>query len=139
MNKHTLILHLAFFSLLLSSCTTSGAFISTHRTSVELSEDNYELVATGVEGNSEAAYIFGISYSYGITTQSLSLARVSGDKFLYQQALDNLWENVRAGHGDPEGDQLALTNVRYDSDIVNLFLYNKVKISVRADVVRFNE
>ncbi len=139
MKKYSFILYLAGISLLLSSCTTSGAFISSHETSVKLSEDNYEIVATGVEGSSEAAYVFGFSYSYGMMTQSLSLARISGAPFLYQEALDDLWNNVRSKHGEVKGDQLALANIRYDSDIVNLFLFSKIKLSVRADVVRFTD
>ena len=128
---------LAAIALLTSSCTSSGAFISLSDTRVELSEPNYEIVATGVEGMAEASHIFGVSYSTGITTQSLSLARVSGEPYLYQTALENVWENYRADYGQVEGEKLALANVRYDSDILNLIIYNKVKLSIRADVVRF--
>lgn len=125
--------------LLLSSCTTSGTFISSHRTSVELSDNNYNIVTESARGSSEATYLFGVSYSYGIVSQSISVARISGSPFLYQEALDDLWDHVYREYGDIKGEQLALTNVRYDSDILNLFLVSKIKLSVRADVIRFTD
>ena len=126
-------------ALLLTSCVNTGTFISSHNTTVELSEDNYEVVATDVEGLSEAGYLFGFSYSYGVITNSLSLARISGSPFLYQNAMDNLWTNFEQEHGEVAGQKLALTNVRYDADLLNLVVYNKIQLSVRADIVRFTE
>jgi hypothetical protein len=32
-----------------------------------------------------------------------------------------------------------LANVRYDTDILNLFIYTKVMVNVRADVVEFTD
>ena len=52
-------------------------------------------------------------------------------------ALENLWENYEAEHGEVEKGKLALTNVRYDADILNLIVYTQLKVTVRADVVEF--
>jgi hypothetical protein len=70
---------------------------------------------------------------------TLALARVQGEGALYRQALQNLWANFRAEHGDVEGRDLALVNVRFDGDALNLILYTRPTVSVRADVVEFTE
>jgi hypothetical protein len=57
---------------------------------------------------------------------------------LYAEALENLWANFEMTGEEIEGQKLALTNVRYDSDILNLVIYTKVKVTVRADIVRFD-
>jgi hypothetical protein len=56
---------------------------------------------------------------------------------LYAEALQNLWNNYEANHGAMGDKKLALTNVRYDTDMLNLILYTKVKVIVRADIVEF--
>ncbi|MFO7864364.1 MAG: hypothetical protein R6U85_10215, partial [Salinivirgaceae bacterium] len=48
------------------------------------------------------------------------IARVEGTGMLYAEALENLWANFEMSGEDVEGQKLALTNVRYDSDIMNL-------------------
>ncbi|NGP76556.1 hypothetical protein G3570_07925 [Balneolaceae bacterium YR4-1] len=131
------ILIILAFALTLAGCTSSGAFISFNQTNVELGEGNYSLTATGVEGQSEAAYILGLSYSNGVTANTLALARVSGSEKLYADALDDLWQTYESNHGAITDKKLALTNVRYDSDIINLILYTKVTLTVRADIVEF--
>ncbi|MDX1585618.1 MAG: DUF6567 family protein [Balneolaceae bacterium] len=120
-----------------TGCTSSGAFIAYNQTNVELGEGNYSLTATGVQGQSEADYILGLSYSNGLVANTIALVRVSGSEKLYADALDNLWQNYERNHGAITDKKLALTNVRYDSDIVNLILYTKVKLTVRADIIEF--
>lgn len=134
MKKIYLILALA---LTVTGCTSSGAFLSVNQTNVELGEGNYSLTATGVSGQAEADYIIGLSYSSGFMANTIALARVSGSDKLYADALDNLWQSYESNHGAISDKKLALTNVRYDADIVNLILYTKVKITVRADIVEF--
>lgn len=124
--------------LLLTSCTNSGAFLAANQTIVNLNEGNYAISATNVTGESEAAYILGLSYSTGLTANTIALARVEGTAMLYADALENLWANYEAEHGAVVDGTLALANVRYDSDILNLVLYTKVKVSVRADVIEFD-
>lgn len=125
--------------VLLSGCSSSGAFLASNQTNVELGEANYTIVATGVHGEAEAGYILGLSYSSGFIANTFALARVSGTDKLYSDALDNLWENYESNHGAIGDKKLALTNVRYDAEILNLLLYTGTKITVRADIVEFNE
>ena len=124
-------------AILLSSCATSGLFLSMNNTQVELSENNYEIVATNVSGEAKAGYILGASFSAGAATNTVALARVSGSGMLYMEALENLWKDYEEKHGSVIGKKLALVNVRYDSDALNLILYTEAKISIRADVVEF--
>lgn len=124
-------------ALTLTGCTSSGAFISVNQTNVELGEGNFSLTATGVQGQAEAAYILGLSYSSGIAANTIALARVNGSEKLYADALDNLWQSYESNHGAISDKKLALSNVRYDADIINLILYTKVKLTVRADIIEF--
>lgn len=124
--------------IILSGCSSSGAFLAINQTSVELGEANYTIVETGVHGEAEAGYILGLSYSSGFIANTFALARVSGTDKLYSDALDNLWENYESNHGSIGDKKLALTNVRYDAEILNLLLYTGTKITVRADIVEFN-
>ena len=123
----------------LSGCFTSGAFLAGNVTNVQLTEGNYEVVATDVHGSATAGYLLGVSGGLGPSTTALSVARVSGDGQLYRAALDNLWAQVRDQHGDVEGERLALVNVRYDVSALNLILYTQPTVTVRADVVEFTE
>lgn len=120
-----------------SGCTNSGAFLSANQTIVNLNEGNYAVTATNVSGESEAAYILGISYATGLTANTLAIARIEGTGRLYAEALENLWENYETDHGMISDRKLALSNVRYDSDILNLLVYTKIKINIRADVIEF--
>lgn len=129
---------LALFSIvLLAGCTTSGAFIATNETNVNLEEDNFSIVASNVSGEAESGYVFGFSYAYGMIANTIAIARVDGTGMLYSEALQDLWDNYEDQHGSVEGKNIALTNVRYDTDIVNAFVYTKVKVLVRADIVEF--
>ena len=64
-------------AFLLSSCANTGMFLAMNNTAVELSEDNYEIVATNVTGEAEAGYLLGVSFSAGAATNTVALARVS--------------------------------------------------------------
>lgn len=123
----------------LTGCFSSGAFLSGNVTDVQLTQGNYNIVATDVNGTASAGYIFGVSGGPGMSTGAIALARVSGDDNLYQTALSNLWENVRSRYGEVEGENLALVNVRYDVSALNLFVYTKPTLTVRADVVEFTD
>lgn len=123
----------------LTGCFSSGAFFSGHLTDVQLQNDNYEIVATNVEGTATAGYLLGISGGLGPSTTAVAVARVSGDESLYKTALENLWANVEAQTENAEGRSLALVNVRYDVSALNLILYTAPTVTVRADVVEFIE
>ena len=98
----------------LTGCVTAGVFNTATLTDVQLSQSNYEVVATNVQGRAEAGYVFGISGSVAQQLQTVAIARVSGSEQLYGDALKDLWTSFEAEHGSPEGRNLALINVRYD-------------------------
>lgn len=123
----------------LSGCTTSGAFLSLNQTQVNLERANYTITATNVSGYAESGYVLGISYSTGLTATTIAAGRVEGTGMLYKEALEDLWVNYEKDHGTTDGRRLALANVRYDTDILNLLFYTKVMVGVRADIIEFTE
>ena len=137
--KRTFLLWVVLILLIASftGCTTSGMFLSANVTDVELSEANYSIIATNITGSSRAGYILGISAGPGAQVSTMAIARVSGTGMLYQEALENLWENYEKDYGPREDKKIALVNVHYDADILNLILYTEVKLFIRADVVEF--
>jgi hypothetical protein len=122
---------------ILAGCASSGMHMSSSLTNVALSEANYRIVARSVTGESRAGYIFGASFGIGMYAQVIGVARVSGDKALYKTAMDNLWSNFEARHGSVEGRNLALVNIRYDVEALNLFVYTQPNLTVQADVIEF--
>jgi hypothetical protein len=58
---------------------------------------------------------------------------------MYDDAVQDLWEKYKEKNGDIEGKKLALVNIRYDTDILNLFVYTQTKLYIHADVVEFTE
>lgn len=123
----------------LTGCFSSGTFLSGNVTDVQLTQGNYNIVATDVHGTASAGYLLGVSGGPGMSTAAVALARVSGDDNLYQTALSNLWDNVRSRYGEVEGENLALVNVRYDVSALNLLVYTQPTLTVRADVVEFTD
>ena len=127
-------------AVVFSGCATSGILNSANVTNVELSEGNYEIVATNVAGHSSAAYVLGFSWSYRAEPRTLALFRVDGDDMLVSAAMEDLWMNFETDHGRAAGRRLALVNVRFDSDAANyLGLYSEQNVTIRADVVEFVE
>ena len=128
---------LAVLALTFSGCAQAGMFAAANLTSVQLGAGNYKLVATDIEGEAEAAYLVGVSFSSGMSSQSVALHRVKGTGLLYREAMDALWRNYEETHGPVVGKSLALINVRYDADNLNLLAYTRAKLSIRADMVEF--
>ena len=124
---------------LLSGCYSAGSFLSQNVTNVELSDPNFSYVATNLEGSSKADYLIGVSFSTGFMANTFALVRVGGTATLYDDAIQALWEKYKEKHGDIEGKKLALVNIRYDTDILNLFIYTQTKLYIHADVVEFAE
>lgn len=139
--KNKIIFLLLFPALLflLSACSTGGAFVAHNVTNVELSDSNFKIVDRNLEGYSKADYIIGISYSTGFLTNTLALVRIGGTAKLYDDAIQDLWKKYEEKHGDTKGKRLALVNVRYDTDMLNLLLYTQTKLYINADVVEFTE
>jgi len=82
---------------------------------------NYKIITRGATGESSAGYLLGFTAAMGITTNTLALIRVEGTRMLYKEALDILWKSYEAANGSAEGKKLALVNVHYDSDALNLY------------------
>lgn len=136
--RFPLLIALVGSALVLTGCASSGSFDALNETQVQLTQANYRIVATNVGGESSAGYLFGLSGSDQGRPSAFALFRVDGEPMLMKRALENLWANFEAEHGPAEGRNLALINVRYDSDAANyLLLYSKLKVSVRADVIEF--
>lgn len=123
---------------MISGCSNTGAFLSANQTVVNLDEGNYTVVATNISGESEAAYMLGLSYSTGLSAATMAIARVEGTGMLYAEAFENLWSNYESTGRSIHNEKLALANVRYDTDILNLIFYTKVRILVRADIIEFD-
>jgi len=121
-----------------SGCATAGMFPAVNLTEVGLASNNYRIIEKNASGESSAGYLLGLSVSSGMAAQTVALIRVNGSGLLYKEAMENLWDNFEQNHGKVEGRNLALTNVRYDADALNVIgLYTQVKISIRADIVEF--
>lgn len=139
-NPPRFLIVLILVTLTLAGCVSSGAFYASNLTNVELSEDNYTIVATNLHGQSEAGYILGFSGSTGGYATTFALYRVEGDGLLYKAAVEDLWAQFEGQHGPVANRRLALVNVQFDADAANyLGLYTKSVVSVRADVVEFGE
>ena len=131
---------LAFSVMILTGCASTGQFNSVNLTNVDLSDNNFQLIAMNVSGEASAGYLLGFSAAMGSEMQTFAFFRIKGDGLLYKAALEDLWGNFERQYGNVEGRSLALVNVRYDSDALNVLgLYTRPKISLRADVVEFVE
>ena len=122
----------------LSGCAQTGTFTAENLTTVELSEPNYEVVATGVSGTAKAGYLIGASFSTGAKSGSISLLRVSGTGHLYKEAM-GLWADFESKHARWLVDTWALINIPYDADTRDFLVYNDIAVSLRADVVEFTD
>jgi hypothetical protein len=125
--------------VMLTGCASSGAFMSGNVTDVQLQRNNFRIIAQNITGEAQAGYLIGGTFSTGFATNTFALFRVSGTGMLYKEALENLWKNYETAHGSIEGKKIALINVRYDADALNLIIYTQPKITIRADVVEFTE
>lgn len=130
---------LLLFLFIIPGCYNAGMFASATITNVSLEEPNYILKAKNVSGEAKAGYLLGLSASTGMGAATAAVARINGTGLLYKEALENFWKNYETANGPVEGKKLGLVNVRYDSDILNLIVYTEIKISVRADVIEFEE
>ena len=139
MRRSSWLLALLFTFLIMTGCATTGAYNTANLTEVQLSEANYEVVATNVKGEASAGYVIGVSGGVYRQMQTIALFRVSGSGMIYGDALKNLWDNFRKKHGETKNRDLALVNVRYDTEALNLLVYTKPTVAVRADVVEFTE
>jgi len=138
-SKTLLLLLLPLMVIYLAACAAGGSFLAQNNTNVELAQPNFKIVAKDLEGKSSAQYIIGFSYSTGFLANTFALARVGGTATLYDDAVKDIWNKYKEQHGDIGDKKLALTNIRYDSDILNLFVYTQTELYLHADVVEFVE
>jgi len=129
----------AIMATLTLNCANSGMFLSSNITSVELAEPNYRILTKSVSGESSVSYVLGVSYSLGSVTESIGLIKAGGTGQLYAEAMNDLWKNVEANIGGIKDRKIAFINVRYDADLLNLLVYTKAKVIIRADVIQFVE
>lgn len=122
-----------------NGCASTGFLNSTNLTEVELAQENYRIVATGVRGAATAGYLLGVSAALGPEMQTFALVRVSGEGALYGEAMADLWDHFEEDYGDVGNRSLALVNIRYDSDALNLIVYTRPTVYIQADVVEFVE
>jgi Family of unknown function (DUF6567) len=139
LRKSIVMCAIAALAVVASGCASGGMFTAGNLTDVQLQKGNYKIVARGVSGEASAGYLLGASWSMGMVANTFALARVNGTGMLYKEALDNLWANYQSAHGPAEGKGLALINIHYDSDALNLIVYTSSKVMVRADVIEFTE
>jgi len=137
--KFLLLLIVPVLLVFLGGCSTGGSFIANNVTNVELSEPNFNIVAENVQGYSKASYIIGFTYSSGNISNTLALARVGGTAKLYDDAIQNLWENFRKMNPDTDTKNLVLANIRFDNDMLNLLVYTQTELYITADVIKFEE
>jgi hypothetical protein len=125
--------------ILLAGCSTGGVFTAGNVTDVQLQRNNFKIIARDVVGEASAGYILGGTFSMGMATNTFALVRVAGTGQLYREAMEGLWKNIEGACGPIEGRKVALINVRFDAEALNLILYTQPKIMVRADVVEFTD
>jgi hypothetical protein len=125
--------------VLTSSCASSGVLASGQSTQVQLNAANYKIVANSVSGQAKAGYLFGATLGLGMYSQAYALIPLQKDRALYKMAMEDLWKNFEAKYGKAEGRTLALVNLRYDTEGLNLFVYTSPKLTVIADVVEFTK
>lgn len=125
--------------IIFGGCANTGMYLSSHQTQIQLTEPNFRIVAKNVSGEAKSAHLFGLTYSLGAMTETIGLIKLEGTGKLYQEAMEDLWNNYEKAHGPVEGKKLALVNVRYDSDFSNWIVYTGANIFIRADVIEFQE
>jgi len=130
---------LGISSALITSCTSSGIFASANTTQVQLNKANYKIVATSVTGTATSKYILGLCYGFGIYNTAFGLIPLTKDRALYKLATLDLWTNFETKYGPVQGKRLALINVRYDTQALNLLVYASPTLTIVADVVEFTE
>ncbi|MEM7548685.1 MAG: DUF6567 family protein [Bacteroidota bacterium] len=100
---------------MLGGCASTGLTVSSHRTDIELSENNYKVIATNVIGEADSDGIIGLSFGVGQGALQFSLIPIERNRTLYKNAMENLWSNFEVKNGSPINRTLALVNVRFDS------------------------
>jgi hypothetical protein len=138
MKSHVLMLALlAGSSVYLGSCASSGFTASSHLTNVQLGDPDFRIVATNISGQASSEALLGFSLGLGFGASQVALIPLNKDRLLYGTAMKNLWDKFQADNGPVGNRRLALINMRFDSESLNLGVYTKMTTVVVADVVEF--
>ncbi len=86
----------------------------------------YRIIAVGLTGQASRIVLFP-------GTVGLS----EGTGALENEALDDLWRHFRQTYGAPEGRSLMLMNVVRTQSLKSFFLFGRITVVVRADVIEF--
>jgi hypothetical protein len=139
MKTHGSVLSLiAAGALLLGGCSSTGLTASSHLTNVQLTNGNYRVVATNISGEGSAEAVLGFSVGVGFGASQVALIPLTKTRMLYGNAMQDLWASFESKHGPVGNRRVALVNLRYDSDALNLLVYTKVNTVITADVVEFD-
>ncbi|MCB1199889.1 MAG: hypothetical protein KDK41_04535 [Leptospiraceae bacterium] len=121
-----------------ANCISSGIARPTSLTTVELSENNFSIVETGVSGEATMGVLLGFALPMGASATTLGVAQITGERDLQKAALDNLWKNFEAKNGAAKENSYSLINITNDITAANWFgFYATQTVTVRADVIEF--
>ena len=137
--KKAVLMTVSFIGLILiNGCASTGLTASSHQTQVQLGQPNFRMIAVNVSGEASSEAIFGVSYGFGIATSQVALIPLNQDRLIYKNATKSLWANFENEHGPVANRRLALVNVRYDSETINLFVYTRLSAVIIADIIEFD-
>lgn len=126
-------------AVLSTGCASSGLTASSHVTNVQLTNPNFHIVATSVSGEASSKGVLGVSVGFGMAASQMSIIPLTKDRMLYRAAMKDLWANFEKQNGPVANRRLALVNIRYDSECLNLFLFTRLTSNIVADVVEFEK
>lgn len=123
--------------VMMAGCGSTGLTASAHITNVQLTSPNFKVVATNVSGQASSRAVLGVSYGLGPGATQFALIPLTNDRALYKRAMKDLWANFESSNGSAPNRKLALVNLRYDSESLNLLFYTTVTTVIVADVIEF--
>lgn len=133
-----LILALAASSLALVSCTTSNIHQSLAQPEIQLTEGNYQVVATQITGSSVGLHVATLIPASGYDVRRAlnggPLGGIPIKAASESAAIDELYQNA----GIQRGRATAFVNMRTEVSGLNCILFAFPKITVKADLIEFD-
>ena len=106
---------------------------------MELSEANFKIIARDIQGSAMQGYLLGFSVPQGPDINTFALVKINGVDKPFASAVTDLWNNFQEKYGLIEGKNLALVNIRQDTETLNTIVYTEAHYFITADVVEFIE